>query len=61
MARGRLLGAWTATMAGLAPVAALAEEAPKAGGGYGGADYGWFIIIGLILVYGVYDTFLKKA
>lgn len=60
MDRGRVLGGLAAGVVGLMPAAALAEEAAKAPG-YGGADYGWFIIIGLILVYGVYDTFLKKA
>lgn len=56
----RQMAGWAAGLSAMTPVAALAEEAPKAQG-YGGADYGWFITIGLILAYGVYDTFLKKA
>lgn len=47
------------TMAGsLWPVAAFAEEAAKPAG-YGSTDYVWFFIIGVILVYGVYDSFFK--
>jgi hypothetical protein len=47
------------TMAGtLWPVVAFAEEAAKPAG-YGGSDYLWFTIIGVILVYGVYDSFIK--
>ncbi len=41
------------------PAVALAEEPAKAAGKYGGSDYLWFGMIGLILVYGVYDTFFK--
>lgn len=41
------------------PGAAFAEEAAKPAGGYGGTDYVWFTVIGLILVYGVYDTFFR--
>ncbi|MEW6544872.1 MAG: hypothetical protein AB1411_14840 [Nitrospirota bacterium] len=44
------------------PTAALAEEAVKApSGGYAAGDYVWFTVIGLILVYGVYDTFFKAS
>jgi hypothetical protein len=47
------------TMAGtLWPVVAFAEEAAKPAG-YSGSDYLWFTIIGVILVYGVYDSFIK--
>ena len=40
------------------PAAAFAEEAGKPSGGYAASDYDyvWFFMIGLILVYGVYDT-----
>lgn len=42
------------------PGVAFAEEAGKpAAGGYGGTDYVWFAVIGLILVYGAYDTFFR--
>lgn len=41
------------------PVMALAEEPAKEAGRYGGSDYIWFTMIGLILLYGVYDTFFK--
>jgi hypothetical protein len=40
------------------PTALFAEESAKATG-YSGADYIWFTVIGLILVYGAYDTFFK--
>ncbi|MBM4121234.1 MAG: hypothetical protein FJ249_01400 [Nitrospira sp.] len=44
------------------PAAALAEEAAKApAGGYAAGDYVWFTLIGLILVYGVYDSFFKAS
>jgi hypothetical protein len=56
----RRTAGWVAGLSATGPVMALAEEAPKAQG-YGGADYVWFITIGLILLYGVYDTFLKKT
>ena len=39
------------------PTAAFAEEAGKPSGGYAASDYVWFFMIGLILVYGAYDTF----
>lgn len=42
------------------PAVALAEEAAKApSGGYAAGDYVWFIVIGLILAYGAYDSFFK--
>ena len=42
------------------PASALAEEASKAhAGGYAAGDYVWFTVIGLVLVYGVYDSFFK--
>lgn len=42
------------------PAAALAEEAVKVPSGrYAAGDYVWFTVIGLIVVYGVYDTFFK--
>ena len=47
------------TMAGLLwPVVALAEETAKPAG-YSSSDYVWFTAIGLILLYGVYNAFLK--
>jgi hypothetical protein len=42
------------------PAAAVAEETAKApAGGYAAGDYVWFTVIGLVLVYGVYDSFFK--
>lgn len=60
MQRGKE-SAFVIMMAGaLWPTAALAEEAAKvSSGGYGASDYVWLTAIGLILVYGVYDTFFK--
>ena len=47
------------TMAGtLWPVVTFAEEAAKPAG-YASSDYVWFFVIGAILVYGVYDSFIK--
>lgn len=47
------------SMAGsLWPVVAFAEEAAKTDG-YSSSDYVWFFIIGAVLVYGVYDSFIK--
>jgi hypothetical protein len=44
------------------PASALAEEAVKApAGGYAAGDYVWFAVIGLVLAYGVYDTFFKAS
>ena len=40
------------------PTALFAEEAAKTTG-YSGSDYIWLMVIGLILVYGAYDTFFK--
>ena len=41
------------------PGVAFAEEAGAPAGGYSGTDYVWFAVVGLILVYGAYDTFFK--
>ncbi len=51
--------AFSVMLAGsLWPSASFAEEAAKTTG-YSGSDYIWFTAIGLILVYGAYDTFFK--
>jgi hypothetical protein len=50
------------TMAGsLWPTLAVAEEAAKPSAGYGGTDYIWFTVIAVVLLYGIYDTFLKPS
>jgi hypothetical protein len=41
------------------PVTVFAEETTAATGGYAATDYVWFTIIGLILVFGAYDTFFR--
>lgn len=41
------------------PVTALAEETVKPAGSYAASDYVWFSVIGIILAYGMYDTFFK--
>ncbi|MBI4400511.1 MAG: hypothetical protein HY581_02625 [Nitrospirae bacterium] len=60
MERGKE-SAFVIMMAGsIWPTAVFAEESSKvSAGGYGAADYVWFTVIGLILVYGVYDSFFK--
>lgn len=39
---------------------ALAEEAAKAPD-YSGISYMYYTLIAIVLIYGVYDTFLKKS
>jgi hypothetical protein len=41
------------------PGVAFAEETVKPAGSYAASDYVWFSVIGIILVYGAYDTFFK--
>ncbi len=50
---------WIMAAGSLWPTMALAEETTVSTGGYGSTDYAWFTVIGLILAYGVYDTFFK--
>jgi hypothetical protein len=42
---------------------AIAEEAAAegAGGGYEATAYVWFALIGIIVVYGIYDAFFKPV
>jgi len=50
---------WVMTAGALWPTTVLAEETTAATGGYAATDYVWFTIIGLILVFGAYDTFFR--
>lgn len=54
----RLLGWFSGTMLASVPALALAEGA---GGGYKGIASIYFTFITVILIYGVYETFGKKA
>ncbi len=40
---------------------ALANEAKGGSADYSGVSYMYYTLIGVILVYGVYDTFFKKS
>jgi hypothetical protein len=41
---------------------ALAEEAkPEGGGGYEATAYVWFALIGIIVIYGIYDAFFRPV
>lgn len=58
------LRAGTSFMGGVLLVASQAVANAPAGGGapdYSGISGIYYTIIGLILVYGVYDTFFKKS
>jgi hypothetical protein len=50
---------WVLAAGSLWPTMALAEETTAAGGGYAASDFVWFTVIGLVLAYGVYDSFFK--
>lgn len=50
---------WMLGASMLWPVTVFAEETTAATGGYAATDYVWFTIIGLILVFGAYDTFFR--
>ena len=54
----RLLGRIAGFLAGFAPVLAFASEAPA---GYQGIASLYYALIAVILIYGTYDTFGKKA
>ena len=54
----RLLGHIAGFLAGFAPVLAFANEAPA---GYQGIASLYYTVIAIILIYGTYDTFGKKA
>jgi hypothetical protein len=56
------LGGMTATMS-LVAISQVWANAPAGEGppDYSGITYLYYAIIGLILVYGVYDSFLKKS
>lgn len=60
----RLLESMSLTVAGLlAVVTPVLANAPEGGGApdYSGISWLYAVMIGGILLYGVYDTFLKKS
>lgn len=59
MRRGAESAFFVLAASSLWPTALFAEETAKTTG-YGGSDYIWFAVIGLILVYGAYDTFFMR-
>jgi len=61
MKRLKVSAMWMMAAGSVSPAIAAAEEAAKTTGGYSSADYVWFILIAVILGYGVYDTFFKPS
>ena len=46
---------------GTVGVAIAAEEAKKEGGGYDAVAGVWYALIGIIVIYGIYDSFFKSV
>ena len=59
--KGMWLGVQTFLLFLSTVAVAFAEEAKKEGGasGYEGIYYVWYALIGIILVWGVYDSFFR--